>query len=259
LERKRHQDYLGAEIFFSRHIKSDLYMPSFNEHGEEIGDRTTENLFIKGSWSVLCRHLRWVLTGKRMANPGFTYKIVGDARLLDVWLGKESYKARSASQRDEVETNNSLDDLVSHPTLLIIRLGMLTTKNKAMAGVLQQALMVREAFSKPVWIAESGTTFGDGHQAYSYDLGNYIDSEFEVIDLGTDAEEVAQNQKETQEVARIFEEGAVSMDDGPEKLTTTVTEVKPRFPTSKPRKSYNKRAWGGRAPTRTSLPSMDED
>ncbi len=185
LERQTLLSYLGPEIFYAKHLQSDLYKPRKNDETNELeGDRTEDNLFLKGSWETVCRHLRWVLASKHRFVPSFNFKILPDQRLLGVWLSKEAYNQRAADVRNDIETFNTLEDLIEGPQLLILRLGFLSTPNRAMPGVLKQALMIREVALKATWIIEGTELFyGDGHRSYDPDVGKYIDDHFDIVTI----------------------------------------------------------------------------
>jgi hypothetical protein len=210
LERKLLKDYLGPEIYNAKWVKSELYRPILDkETGKTEGDRTEENLFIKGTWAITCQHLRWVLSAKRLYSPGFTFEIVTDDRLVRVWLGMEAYKNRSTEVRNSIKTNNSLLDLLSDASLTIIRLGFVK-HNKAAPDVLYEALKVREDVYKPTWIVEGAkAAFVFGHCAYSNDVNDYIQSRFKIIDLGGDVE--AERQKVEAITREIEEIGEVAI------------------------------------------------
>lgn len=186
LEKQLLLGFLGPEIFGSTPVRSPLYQPVVDPiTGEVEGDRTEDNLFIKGSWQIVCRHLHWVLAGKRRFSPKFHFKIVSDVQLLSVWLGSEAYKQKPKEIRDDIETHNSLSDLISDPTLLLIRLGHLGYNNRAAAGVLKESLGIREVLFKPTWLIEGAENlFGPGHRAYDDDVGTYVDGRFDIVDLG---------------------------------------------------------------------------
>ena len=216
LERKLLHDFLGPEISRAKHIpKSELYQPQATETGEIEGDRTEENLFLKGPWDTVCQHLRWVLAGKRLYSSGFSFRIVSDADLLDIWLGNRSYKQRSIEVRNDIDTYNALNDVLADITLLIVRLGVRKTPNRAAASVLQEALGIRKFLFKPTWIAEDTPYFGPGHHAYSEDVGAYVHENFDVVDLGRDAKTTdalkALTDTAKQEIDEVFEEGSVGM------------------------------------------------
>lgn len=177
--------HLGQAIATSPRIRSPLFIPSepSNPDSTEV-DRTQENLFLKTSWTDLLPHLRWSLGCKYNLDPTHSFLVVTDERLLQIWLGSESYTQRSRSRRDEEDTYNNLADLVNGPKLLIIRLGFLGYPNKAAPGVLKQSLGIREVSLKPTWLIEDPTQiFGPGHHAYNEEVEQYLLDHFDIVDL----------------------------------------------------------------------------
>ena len=212
LERKLLHDFLGPEIYRAPWVPSSLYNITTNEAGEVEGDRTEENLFLKGSWAVVCQHLHWALSAKRLYSPRFNFKIVGNDKLMTVWLGLESYTQRSTATRNEIETNNSLDDLLGNAALVIIRLDGLEHHNKAAANVLKEALKVREFGYKPTWLAECGRRFGPGHPSYNEAVGDYIEERFDIVDLSDEDPKTRAQQAALDAAAQdILDSGGVSM------------------------------------------------
>lgn len=173
--------HLGAEIATAPVLRSPLLQLGPPGEPPKV-DRTSENLFLKGYWPDLLSHLKWALGCK---GPLFRFRVVTDEKLKVVYLGAESYGARAKGRRDEVTTFNSLSDLVGPDIdLLILRLGFLGYKNQAMAGILKEALMIREFACKPTWIVEVPTSpFGPGHFSYSEEVGDYIAAGFQIVDL----------------------------------------------------------------------------
>lgn len=187
LKLKMMLDWLGPELARAKHRKSELFLPELDpETSQIIGDRTQDDLFIKGVWSEAAQHLRWALSGKKALEPAFSFKMVNDEKLLRVYLGHFSYSNRSKKLRDDVETYNNLSDLISGHSLLIIRLGKLGWKNVAAGGVLQEALNIRASEAKPTWLIEGERYFGDGHLFYNNDVGQYIEQNFDIVNVGGD-------------------------------------------------------------------------
>jgi hypothetical protein len=153
--------------------------------GEVKADLTSENLFIKGYWSDLAPHLRLVLTIKMLHSLLYQFQIITDARLRDVYVGSESYTARSRKKRDDIETNNSLHDVIgADRELVIIRLGFLGWANKAMPGILKEAIRLRHGVSKPIWIVEEpNSIFGPGHFSYDAEVAEMISQRFSVVEI----------------------------------------------------------------------------
>jgi hypothetical protein len=114
-----------------------------------------------------------------------------DERIKNVFVGNESYKARSKSRRDEMTTFNSLSDLVGADyDFVIIQLGHLGYKNIAAAGALKEALMIRRTSQKPTWlIEEPDRPFSYECHSWSEDLQAYVDQHFEVVDLDREKDE----------------------------------------------------------------------
>lgn len=167
------KDLVAATILES----SPLYEPGGS-------DLTQSNLFIKTpSLWALYPHLKWVLTFKGLS---FTTKLVTDMMLKGVWVGDESYAMRAKSKRDNVETFNSISDLIGeHVHLAIIQLGVVQ-KNVRLPEIILEALKLREALSLPTWLLETpDKPFGPGAPAYSYETAKYIEENFEVLTIRT--------------------------------------------------------------------------
>lgn len=174
-------------------------------------DRTKDNLFFsKVEWGTFLAHLKWVL-GYKYFSKSFV-KIVTDMKLLNIYVGNASLKARLKSQQDEDQLLicNSLEDLLESPDLVIVRLGLITHFNRAAANVLQEALNIRKNMGRPVWLIEPHNKgfqpyrkadFGDtGMPCCNDDVLNYVQQNFETIEL------------ETVEGAQIQEEADYTVD-----------------------------------------------
>lgn len=162
-----------------------LYQPGGIGKPPEI-DRTGERLFIRGQNEVLFAHLRRALGSKMLdTDCHFRLQVVTDERLKNVFVGNESYEKRSRKDRDQVETMNSLRDLIGGEyDLVVILLGYLGYKNVAGAGLLKEALMLRDSMAKATWVAERlDVAFKDGYASFSHDVAYYIEQQYETIDL----------------------------------------------------------------------------
>jgi hypothetical protein len=139
-------------------------------------DRTNENLLIKCSWKRTLRsHLKWTL-GCKVLMP-FTFLITDDVLAKEVYLGQ--YIAKGRRENDTRPIYNSLTDLMSEPDLVIFRLGLLGYSNKAAAGILKEALMVRVGKGKPTWVVED-PDYPWSHSR-SADVEDFIDRTFEEL------------------------------------------------------------------------------
>ncbi len=174
--------HLGPEIATTVTLSvSPLFEPG--EPGEPpVVDRTHENLFLKGAWQDILPHLKWALGCK---GPMFPFRMVTDEKLKVVYVGAESYAAKAKGSRDTVITYNSLADLIGpDQDLVIIRLGFLGHKNIAMAGILKEALMIREFACKPTWLVDMPEVpFGMGHFAFSEENASYIASRYTIVNV----------------------------------------------------------------------------
>lgn len=201
--------YLGHDLFNVQAVESHLYNPVIDPETRDIsGDMTEDNLFIKGLWSEVTRHLKFVLYSKRKQHQNFTFRIVDDSMLLEVWLGKHSYTSRSKQTRDTDVTYNSLRDLLEDPSLMIIKLGVMSTPNRAAPRVLMEALAIRHQLNKPVWLVEGWNPFGGNHLCYSPEVDNFIDEHYDVEDLGGD---VQTEREARREAAKLFGEDGESV------------------------------------------------
>jgi hypothetical protein len=112
------------------------------------------------------------------------YKIVDDGRIRDVFVGSESYTSKAKALREMKESNNAIADLVGREfDLVVIYLGKLGHKNVAAAGVLREALMVRESLGKPTWLFEDRDPTVRWEHSRDIDVEQYIEKRFTTVDL----------------------------------------------------------------------------
>lgn len=254
LERILARKYLrNDEIYCAALLKSGLYQPQQDSEGNEVGvDRMEDNLFLKGPWGLVCQHLRWCLLIKQHRYPDFTFKLVNDQRIVDVYVGNESFKNKAARDREDGENNNSLSDLVREQDLLLLRLGVLGSVNKAAANAVLSVLRIRSDAGKPVWLIEGNLAFGEGHRSYNHELGDYIDENYEAVDLRED-----KSQSQFQTVAPAEESIAMGVDDSPPKDVEPEPQAKERFQHASSKKSQHSQhsSWGKKK-GRDELPSL---
>ncbi len=175
------KEHLGSEIALAPNIRDSLLFIAARP--EPKVDRTKDNLFLKGYWVDLLPHIKAALVGRGLF---FRFKVVTDEKLKTVWLGNESYTSRAKGKRDEIETNNSLTDLVGPDIdLVIVRLCTLGHPNRAMPGIIKETIMLRDTSTKATWLVEDPDKgyFGPGSFSYSEELAEYVDRHFEVVDI----------------------------------------------------------------------------
>lgn len=149
---KRYLEAIDPLLITSEHNRdSVLYQPGT---AGSKSDYTSRNLLFQSTaWKTFLKDLKWVAGYKF---PSFYFKVVTDMTLLNVYVGNTSIRQRLPSQREDpsLVVCNSLEDLLTEPDLVIIRLGHVTHFNKAAANVLHEALLLRLGLQKPVWLIE---------------------------------------------------------------------------------------------------------
>lgn len=178
--RRQLAQHLGSEIVGAPTISGSPLLKLNPGGGPPLVDLTQNNLLIEGcSWNGLLAHLKFVLAFKGLKHR---HKVITDERIKNVFVGAESYKSRAQGLRDEVETYNSIPDLVgANYDLLIIKVGYLGYTNKAAAGALKEALLHRESIGCATWLVhdpERGWT-----HSYDPDVAQYVDDKFMEITL----------------------------------------------------------------------------
>ncbi len=184
--RRRLRAALGHEIACARTVfESPLYSPGVVPGDPPTVDLTGENLKIRGIWQDILSHFKWSL-GCKLGDTQFhfTWRLETDERLRTVWVGSEAYGSRSRKKRDDMETFNNLSDLIGHCDLVVIRLGHLGYPNRAMPGILKEALMMREVAEKATWVVEElSKPFCQDHFAWDSDVAEHIDRNYRLLDL----------------------------------------------------------------------------
>lgn len=178
-ERLRLFRYVGYRIYAAiPEADWSVLLPS------EEGDRTRDNLFIRGAQSEVDRHLRWVLRNKyRLTHGGFRFRFVSDDQIINAYLGK-------CGEGDVVY--ETVEELVAEPELVIIELGVYQNRNKALSNEVLHACTIRQSKAKPTWVLEGAYKLEPGHHCYSERLSRHLEQHFETIELGVQAAEPMQ-------------------------------------------------------------------
>jgi len=177
---KRLRTHLGPLLTKVEHVKgSPLLTPP------DL-DRTGDNLLIQiKSWEGLLPHLKWALACKGV---GFSFRIITDQDIRDVFVGSRKYKSLPENVREKATTYNSIVDLVEGPDLLIIQLGILRYKNRAASSVFYESLRIREREYKPTWIIECDGTELATSKVYDPTVGEHVEEVYEALEIETDVE-----------------------------------------------------------------------
>lgn len=229
--------HLGPEISQAKGPKQSPLL----ERREGGFDGTTQNLFLKGYWHDLLPHFKYALSTKGL---DFSFRITTDEKLKSIYLGAESYKARSVERRDDMDTYNSLADFVEEHKLLILRLGFLGYKNIAMPGIIKEALLHREVRRRPTWIIESpDSQFQPGHLSYSDELDWYIKANFKTMDFRSNTpgwEVVPTALPAPRDIPLLTEGNGMSVEEVVDQPVMHVVEERVPYPSSRaPEDGFN--------------------
>jgi hypothetical protein len=140
-----------------------------------------ENLFITASWG----DMQAVIKIMMMIGTNGHIKVIDEQELIAAYVGSMGKAAKSADYVGVIY--NNISDLVSPPDLAIIRLGTLSNKNKAAAGVLIDAVNTRIDYGKPTWLLcnisdeNDMPTFHQHSMSYSDDLIKIVASNFKSV------------------------------------------------------------------------------
>lgn len=145
-------------------------MPAYVRHADArhehfelplVKDGIGKSYFIRSSWADMKAILKAVI----LTNPSKFIRITSDREIRDVGVGSTGRAARGA---DETDVYNNLEDIMGPPALCVVRLGELLYKNKAAAGLLEEALCYRLDRDLPTWVvSDLDRPFGRGSNAFS--------------------------------------------------------------------------------------------
>ena len=155
----RFRDKMGDLIYNAKRL----------DKNSPLDDLLTENVFISSTQSAFLPHMRHAL--KEGNWQSLFVRQTTDSELRDVFVGNlEEYK--------------SINDFSSRPDLLVIYLGILSYKNKAMDGIVLEALRARVHQEKATWIVNPPDyPFKEGHLAWSPELELYIEERFKNMEI----------------------------------------------------------------------------
>lgn len=116
-------------------------------------------------------------TALRMG-PNWKFNVVTDAELITAWLATAGLAGMKMLDPDVMLEaapvslrKLTLIDMVEPPDTLIVILGVKAARNVAMPEVLLEAITLRHASGKPLWIIDQpNKPFREGHRAWSYEV-----------------------------------------------------------------------------------------
>lgn len=180
------QGDIGREVATSSYLQSSPLV----DGGEDL---TEVNVYIQRTyWETVKRHLKRALLRRVLRAPNFTFRFTTDEEIKRVFVGNEHYVQRPKAVRENIETYNSLKDLMGSHELVICRLGRLGYKNIAGGGSLKEALMIRETKRLPTWLVDSepGETAWMQSATWNPDVATYVATKFREVCLGDPGENV---------------------------------------------------------------------
>lgn len=151
----------------------------------------TSDAFVEASWS----DMRAVVKILLMTGTNGHVRITDDREIRDVYVGS---MARAAKSKDyDGVVYNNISDLAGPPDLLLIRLNVLSNKNIAAAGALEEAIKLRMDYGKPTWLlSDLEKPYNHTAHSYSEDVGTLIADHFpkHVIPRINKADEESRNE-----------------------------------------------------------------
>ena len=155
-----YRNKLGNDVFNATNLKRSAY-----------SDRVDKNVFVTANRHDFLPHLRYTLIDHGL---NFFSRVTNDSQMLDAWLSKEMTHSQSEGTASHVDYT-SLRDLVENPQLLIIFLCVVSYTNRALPGILLEAMRIRNFVGKPTWIINPHThPFNQGHLCWSAEVEEFI-------------------------------------------------------------------------------------
>ncbi len=151
-----------------------------------------ESLYVEATWSDMRAIIKILL----MTGTNGHVMDVDEMQLRDAYVGSMSKASKSADYNGVIY--NNISELVGPADLLIVRLNTLSNKNKAMAGVLLEAVKLRVDYGKPTWVlSDHERPFNQTCHSYSDEVLSIFAEQFKKV-------VVPRINKADREVARDF-------------------------------------------------------
>jgi hypothetical protein len=134
----------------------------------KLHDQTCKSLFILAMWA----DMKAIVKAVMLRHVNLFVRVTSDNEILHAYVGNMSKKSRS---ENEVSFEN-VGDFIGPPGLAVIRLNAITRPNKAAAGALEEALVIRSDQDKPTWlVSDMDRPFISNSPAYSESLWDLIE------------------------------------------------------------------------------------
>ena len=140
--------YIRVAEVKSKHLEYDLH------------NNTRKSLFITSSWT----DMKSIIKATMIKNFNLFVRATSDNDILHAYVGAMSKKVKGENEA----SYENVSDYVGPPDLLIIRLNAITRPNKAAAGALEEAIILRMDVNKATWlVSDTSRLFNSSSPAYS--------------------------------------------------------------------------------------------
>jgi len=151
---EKYTQKLGLKIYNQKNLKNSKLL-----------DKLQANIFVHGPEEKFLPHLKYVLLRQSLE---FSFSVMDDSRYLRIYLG------------DDPE----LKDISSwQKSFLVLFLGHVGYKNKALPGMICELLNVRLLSAKTTWIHYPERFWGKGCIEFSDELQEILTNHFITIDM----------------------------------------------------------------------------
>jgi hypothetical protein len=134
------------------------------------------NLFVEASWS----DMRAVVQVLMLTGTNGHISIMDEQELLAAYVGSMAKASKSSDYTGLIY--NNISELVSPPSLAIVRLNTLSNRNKAAPGVLIEAVKTRVDYGKPTWLlCDIDRPFNHASFSYSDELIEIVAANFRKV------------------------------------------------------------------------------
>jgi hypothetical protein len=136
------------------------------------------SLYVRGTYS----DIKAVIKATILRHETKWIKLTSDAEIRNVYVGSMSKSSKSEDYVGDIY--NNLQDLMDPPNLVIVHLNVISNKNKAAPGALEESLAHRINNDKPIWVFSTyESPFTQSSYAYSARVNEIIDSGFLPVDI----------------------------------------------------------------------------
>jgi hypothetical protein len=151
-----------------------------------------KDMLLVGNYYTVLSRVRLYFIQKLLATQlQFSCLFLTDLQMKDIWLGKKHVLIDVEGKKEKVEV--TLHSMLESPDLAVFVIGHASYQNRALPGIILEALKSRRTYNKPVWVYIAHD-IGVNDFAYSQDMAHYLAS-FEKVTFkgGTTQKDPAPN------------------------------------------------------------------